>query len=660
MTGSLAPITTGTATVNIGIVAHVDAGKTTLTERLLFETGAIQRLGTVEEGTTQTDSDEIERRRGITIRAAVASLSYGSLQVNLIDTPGHAEFIAEVERALRVLDGAVLVISAVEGVQPQTRILMRTLRSMALPTLMFVNKIDRVGARADDLLSDIDDTLSVRTVALNHAVEPGSCRVRVTPALRDRTDVTAAAEALADHDDELLAALVAGHVPKRADVWSHLAKQVRGAVLHPVLFGCARTGQGVEDLLEAIDRLVPRATAGDRSIPRGTVFAIERGSEGEKIGYLRLYDGRVRARDRLAWHRLSTDGVETYRGAVTHLEVVGRAGAGELQAGNIGRIKGIPGLRVGDCLGDIDGSKSETRFARPTLESVVAPRNPRQATRLHAALLELAEQDPLINAGSLEQGRTSVLLYGEVQKEVIAEQLLTRYGIEAAFDASQIVYSERPTGDGEALVELGRSPFVAGIGLRVQPAPRGTGLQYSTETPKGSLPRAFHTAIRLTILATLEQGLYGWPVTDCDVTLVHGAYDNACSNGGDFRGLAPLVVMRALSIAGCAIFEPCHAFEVEVPTDALAPVTALLSRAEATISSTVPRRRSWRITGEIPARRVPECQLELPGPTRGEGLWWSRPEGDRPVRGETPRRDRTDGNPLNPAEYMRSLALGRR
>lgn len=161
-------------------------------------------------------------------------------------------------------------------------------------------------------------------------------------------------------------------------------------------------------------------------------------------------------------------------------------------------------------------------------------------------------------------------------------------------------------------------------------------------------------------MATLREGLSGWPVTDCEVVLYHGAFDNACSTGGDYRNLTPVVVMRALAKARTAVFEPCHAFEVEIPADTLAPVISMLSRGEATVSATEPGGRSWRVTGEIPVRQISQCKRELPGLTRGEGVWWSRSEGDRPLRGDTPERPRTSGNPLNTAEYMRNLILRRR
>ena len=236
-------------TLNIGILAHVDAGKTSLTERLLFEAGVIGHLGSVDRGDTQTDSLELERRRGITIRSAVVSFVTGDTRITLIDTPGHSDFIAEVERALRVLDGAVLVVSAVEGVQAQTRVLMRTLRRLGIPTLIFVNKIDRMGAR--DLLDDIRAKLAPRTIALSAT-----------------TSSDELAELLADGDDAFLKSYVEDHVDAAA-CRAELARQVARGALHPVLAGSAITGAGVADLVTAMAELLPATErTGDGPLPR--------------------------------------------------------------------------------------------------------------------------------------------------------------------------------------------------------------------------------------------------------------------------------------------------------------------------------------------------------------------------------------------------------
>jgi ribosomal protection tetracycline resistance protein len=341
-------------TLNIGILAHVDAGKTSLTERLLFDTGAIDRLGSVDAGDTQTDSNEIERRRGITIRSAVAPFRIGDLQVNLIDTPGHPDFIAEVERALSVLDGAVLVLSAVEGVQAQTRVLMRTLRQLRLPTLVFANKVDRMGARDESLLADVRRKLSLAVVPMNSVQRIGTRTAHAAPPCPDDSAHRARlTEILAENDDSLLEALVADDLPAYDTLLRALATQTASGLLNPLYFGSALTGEGVATLLDGIGRFLPRArTDGDGL--RGTVFAIERGRSGEKFAFLRMYAGELRERHRVTVHRPHPEGgVGEYAGQITYLRRVGATPGDARHAGpgSIARIGGLPDVRVGDEFG---------------------------------------------------------------------------------------------------------------------------------------------------------------------------------------------------------------------------------------------------------------------------------------------------------------------
>ena len=297
--------------LNLGILAHVDAGKTSLTERLLFTAGVIDEIGSVDSGSTRTDSLELERRRGITIKSAVVSFRVGDTSVNLIDTPGHPDFIAEVERVLGVLDGAVLVISAVEGVQAQTRVLWRTLHRLRIPTLIFVNKIDRTGARDAGVLAEIAARLTPAIVPVSAVHDIGTRAASVTPA-------PPPVEVLAERDDALLAAYVeGGPLPALPDV---LRRQTRAANAHPVFFGSAITGAGVDALTAGITGLLP--PAGDSGGPAsGTVFKVDRGPAGEKIAYVRMFDGRGAgprqgrrrqdhrgARLRPRWHRAAPGG----------------------------------------------------------------------------------------------------------------------------------------------------------------------------------------------------------------------------------------------------------------------------------------------------------------------------------------------------------------
>ncbi len=656
-----------TRTLNLGILAHIDAGKTSLTERLLFDNGTISEFGSVDGGSTQTDTSELERQRGITIRSAVASFALGDLQVNLVDTPGHPDFIAEVERALSVLDGAVLVISAVEGVQAQTRVLMRSLRRMQLPTLIFVNKIDRMGARYDDLLAEIRRKLAPLVVPMSRVSELGTRNALVRPESFDdggfRDQV---AEVLADNDDDLLARIVESSVPSGQELRDLLGEQTVAGLVHPVFFGSALSGEGANELTDGVQTLLlPRDEKPDSGL-RGTVFAIERASSGEKIAYVRLFSGQLHERQRVTLRRREPGGgVEEFTGRVSRMDVVGAGkgagdgGRGPLTAGNIAKLRGLSRVRVGDQVGEADGEAPQAHFSPPILETVVQPQQRGQEPELHVALTELADEDPLIRTRNAGGGATSVLLYGAVQKEVIADRLEREFGVKAEFEQIQPVYFERPAGVGEALTEfdpLADNEFWQTIGLRVEPAPVGAGNSFVRQVEWGSLPRAYHRAIEDSAMRTLEQGLYGWEITDCLITLTDIGYDPPMSVATDFRNLTPLVLMRALKAAGSQVYEPTFALEVEVPDDARSGVIGFLASLGADIGQSVEAGSSWTITGEIPARQLQELAIALPGLSHGEGTIWSEPGGDRPIRGPVPLRERFDGNPLDHDEYIRFLS----
>jgi ribosomal protection tetracycline resistance protein len=297
-------------TLNLGILAHVDAGKTSLTERLLHTAGTIDTIGSVDDGSTRTDSLALERRRGITIKSAVVSFTLGTTTVNLIDTPGHPDFIAEVERVLGVLDGAVLVVSAVEGVQAQTRVLLRTLRRLRIPTLLFVNKTDRPGARYGSLLTSITERLSPDIVAMGSPRRLGSREAATTPFTGSDPGFTAAlADLLTRRDDELLSAYVDDPADlTHARLLGALAEQTGRCLVHPVFFGSAATGAGIDALVHGITGLLPAAT-GDAGAPaRGTVFKVDPTANGERTAYVRMVEGAVHAREVLRFR--SPDGRE--------------------------------------------------------------------------------------------------------------------------------------------------------------------------------------------------------------------------------------------------------------------------------------------------------------------------------------------------------------
>jgi ribosomal protection tetracycline resistance protein len=645
-------------TLNLGILAHVDAGKTSLTERLLYAAGVIDHVGRVDDGDTQTDTLALERRRGITIKSAVVSFEVDGTVVNLIDTPGHPDFIAEVERVLDVLDGVVLVISAVEGVQAQTRVLMRTLRRLGLPVLIFVNKIDRSGARSEALLGEITAKLSIEVVPMGSVRNLGTKDAAFVPYTSTAAEVV---EPLADHDDLLLAAYLADQLMTAERVRGELAEQTRRGQLHPVFFGSAITGAGVAELSAGIVALLPTAGGEADAEPSGSVFKIERGPDGQKVALIRMFNGSLRIRDRLRFGRAED--------TVTRISVVER-GAGTfaeaVTAGRIARVWGLAHARVGDPVGRRRRSAPAAAFAPPTLETVVVPAGPAEAARLHQALTELAEQDPLIDVRTAG-AEIAVSLYGEVQKEVIEATLAEEYGLRVTFRETTTICIERVVGTGEAVTakDAEDNPFLAGVGLRIEPAPSGSGVAYARDGfVLGTMPPAFFTAVENTVHATLTQGLYGWQVTDCRVTLTHTGYfprqshahaqfdKSMSSTGADFRQLTPLVLMAALREAGTRVCEPVHRFRLELPAETLAATLAMLAGVRAVPYKAMPQDASFVLEGDVPAAQIHPLTRLLPGVTHGDGLLDTSFDHYRPVAGSPPRRPRTDANPLDPKEYL--------
>jgi ribosomal protection tetracycline resistance protein len=525
--------------LNIGVLAHVDAGKTSLTERLLFNNGVIKELGSVDKGNTQTDSMALERQRGITIKSAVTSFTLDDLKINILDTPGHPDFIAEVERVLSVLDGVILVISAVEGVQAQTRILMKALQRLKVPTIIFVNKIDRMGARYEELLHDISNKLTPDITAMGTVENLGT---------------------------------------KEANFKLVDSKDASGI---PVFFGSAITNTGIESLTGSIKKLKPFKRTEDLF---GSVFKVERGKNSEKIAYVRMFSGSIQTRDQLEFGKVTA--ISTFNdGTVTS--------ANSVSAGDIAKLSGLANVKIGDTIGSATNSTTNYHFATPTLETVIKPVDSDQTGSLRVALDELAEQDPLINLRQDDvRQEISVSLYGEVQKEVIRDTLAAEYDIEVEFQETTTICVERLAGSGSAvefaptsrvgepIFDRKVNQFLATVGLKVEPGSPDSGVIFRVgSTATGRMPAAFYKAVEETVIETLTQGIHGWQVTDCIVTMTdagywprqssaHGGFDkNVSSTARDFRQLTPLVLMDALKDAGVVVCEPVHSFTLEVPED---------------------------------------------------------------------------------------------
>lgn len=616
--------------LNIGVLAHVDAGKTSLTERLLFNSGVIKTLGSVDQGNTQTDTMALERQRGITIKSAVTSFTVDENKINLLDTPGHPDFIAEVERVLSVLDGVILVVSAVEGVQAQTRILMKALQRMKVPVIIFVNKIDRVGARYNELLTEITKKLSSEAFALGTVARLGS---------------------------------------KQADF---LPSNEVGHSLTPVLFGSAITNAGIEALTSTISsHILPRVSeeAEEYRPAVGKAFKVELSKNGAKIAYVRMFSGEIHVRD------------QTKFGKVTALHIFEDGSEQPVESavsGEIVKIFGLSGVKIGDSIGENTENVDQFHFAPPTLETVITAKDPAQMGQLRVALDQLVEIDPLINLRQDDHRQEiSLSLYGEVQKEVIEDTLVNQYGVGAIFRETTTICVEKPIGSGFAveyqptsqveapIFDQKVNQFLATVGLKIEPGPPHSGVVFKVgNSALGKMPAAFYKAVGESVTQTLQQGIYGWQVTDCLVVMTnagfwprqsssHGGFDkNMSSTARDFRQLTPLVVLEALKNAGVSVCEPIHSYRLEVPEASLSSIMPVLAQHFAPPISMTNIGDIHVLEGDIPIQYVRSFQQKLPGLTSGEGVLETKFSDYRPVTTKLPTRPRTDYNPLNRREYL--------
>lgn len=613
--------------LNLGVLAHVDAGKTSLTEALLHAGGALERIGRVDDGTTRTDTLALERRRGITIRSAVASFTIDDVTINLIDTPGHPDFIAEVDRSLTVLDGAILVLSAVEGVQAQTIVLYRALRRLGIPVAFFINKIDRFGADPDRVIAAIRRRLTTAVIPLGTVREAGTADGDfLTWDLSDPTVAEDLTAQLADHDRTVLETWVNhGRPLDAAGISSGLRDLTRQGLVQPLLSGSAVTGAGVSQLIKAVTTLLPTPGA-DREVPMaGQVFKIERSTSGGRVCYVRLRAGTISVRDQIAV-------AEADVGKATELEVCEPAGFVRRERASAGQVVRVHGLsaQLGDRLGEATTDAPSLHFAAPALETTVTARNHNDQTALHQALTQIADFDPLIKLRPDEEHRSlRISIYGEVQQQVIADTLELDYGLAVDFRSTKIICVERPAGIGHAARRLADPDhlFASTIGVSIAPNQPGAGTQLIIDVPRTSIPlhvystvEGFHDALLGYLDEPLAAGPHGWRVVDVIVTVTESGYIPPDPMPVDVRRTAGIVVAEAIRLAGTVVCEPIEQFSLETPQATLTNVLNLLGRHRAHPQGTQTEGTLTIVTGTIPTAELDPLRRGLHGAAHGEAI----------------------------------------
>jgi ribosomal protection tetracycline resistance protein len=647
---------------NIGIVAHVDAGKTTITEHFLYQAGVIRVLGSVDKGTSQTDWLEVEKIRGISVRAATSALEWRDTRVNLIDTPGHIDFSSEVERSLRVLDGAILVISAVEGVQGQTEVLWQALEALQIPTILFINKIDRIGSDTERVLYEIRQSLTPKAVPLQIVQGQGDRNASITGIMADAVHSIDAIqrekhwedliEAVSEQDEALLLQYLDGKNISAQQLQGSLVRQIHSCQLYPVLYGSAIEGTGMKELLDGVVDLLP-SPAGEEDGPlSGIIFRLERDKTMGKVAYVRLYSGTLKNRDNVF---NQTKNLDEKISQIRRVHIQKQVDTGILKAGDIAAVYGWNRAGIGDILGSSEGVPKEYKLAAPHLKVQVYPPADSDYVKLVGALQELADEDPLLQLEWLKNEREMhIRIMGTIQLEVLANLLSTRFGIQAAFGPPSVIYKETPTAAGEGFEAYTMpKPCWAIVRLLMEPGERGSGLAFrSIVGPNQMLPR-YQNHVEKCLPDALKQGLYGWEVTDLKVTLIDGEHHIFHTHPLDFFVATPMAVMNGLVNTGTTLLEPMLDFRISAPEDAGGRIMGDLVHMRSEFDSPVISKGSFTVTGKVPVSTSMDFPVRLSSVTSGHGVLTTRFSGYQPCAIElgaaSPRRG---VNPLDRAKYI--------
>ena len=600
--------------INIGILAHVDAGKTTLTESLLYTSGAILELGSVDKGTTRTDTMFLERQRGITIQAAVTSFNWNDYKINIVDTPGHTDFITEVYRSLSVLDGAILVISAKDGVQAQTRILFHALQKMNIPTIIFINKIDQYGINLNNIYQNIKEKLSNDIIVMQNVTLTPEISIKNIIDLDDWDPVIS-------KNDKLLEKYIAGEKLTIQELTYEEYRCVKKGSLFPIYHGSARNNIGTQQLIEAISNLFCSEMNENDSELCGRVFKIEYTDHKQRLVYLRLYSGTLHLRDTIILP-------EKKKVKLTEIYIPSNGEMIQTKTVCSGDIFIIPNntLRLNDIIGNEKLLPCNVWNDKPVpmLRTRIEPIKIEEREKLLDALTEIADTDPLLRYYVDTITHEIIISFlGTVQLEVICSLLIEKYHINIRIEDPTVIYLEKPLqkADYTIHIEVPPNPFWASIGLSITPLPIGSGIQYESKVSLGYLNQSFQNAVREGINYGLEQGLYGWEVTDCKICFEYGVYYSPVSTPSDFRFLAPIVLEQALKKAGTQLLEPYLSFILFTPQGYFSRAYNDAQKHCAIIETSQSKNDEVIFTGHIPARCINEYRNTLTLYTNGQAVF---------------------------------------
>ncbi len=653
---------------NIGIAAHIDAGKTTVTERILYFTGRVHRIGEVDDGQATMDWMPQERERGITISSAATTTNWKGHRINVIDTPGHVDFTAEVERCLRVVDGMVALFCAVGGVQPQSEAVWRQATKYEVPRIAFINKMDRTGADFWGVVREIRDKLGASAVpvvipigaeeefaglvdllrmeAIYYRDGAGGTEIEVEPVPaglleQAQTARDALLERAAEVDDHLLAKFLAGEEPTVEEVTAALRKATVAGKLIPVLAGAAFRNKGIRRLLDAVVDFLP--SPADLPPVRGTwdgaedgrrplnseplsalAFKVQADRHVGKLTYLRVYSGVLRGGEFV----LNASRSKRQRiGRLFRMHADHREPVDELRAGEVGAAVGLSETYTGDTLAREDSPivLAPIEFPAPVVDLAIAPARRTDSDRLSRGLSDLSAEDPtFVVRPNAETGDVVISGMGELHLEIIVDRLRREFGVEVTVGQPQVAYRETVIGtvehEGKLVKQTGGHGQYAHVVLRVEPARAGAGFEFESRVVGGRVPREYIPAVERGIVEAMAAGPYArFPMVDVRVVLLDGSAHEVDSSEQAFRTCATTVFREACRKAGIRLLEPMMDVEVTAPEADLGAVLGSLAARRGKIVALEPRGRVPIVHAEVPLAAMFGYTTELRGLTSGRG-----------------------------------------
>ena len=656
---------------NIGIIAHIDAGKTTTTERIMFYTGKTHRIGSVDEGTTVTDWMVQERERGITIVSAAVSAEWKGYQFNLIDTPGHIDFTAEVQRSLRVLDGGIVVFDAVQGVEPQSETVWRQADRYGVPRICFVNKMDRVGASYERTIGSIKDRLGANPIPMQLPIGfEGTFRgvvdlleqkaivweddlgkepkvVEIPDDLRAQTKEARAymVERIAELDDELTVRYLEGQEISIPELKSALRKAVIDSRATAVFCGSSLKNKGVQILLDAVVDYLPSPAEippvhgmddngeavelppDDDAPLSALVFKIVTDPYVGRLAYFRVYSGVISQGQMV---NNSTKGRRERIGRLIRMHADRREDIMEVRAGDIGAVLGLKETFTGDTLCDNKKIVLENiSFPEPVISIAIEPKSNADQEKMGEALRKLAEEDPTFRVRSDENtGQTIISGMGELHLDILVDRMLREFRVQANIGKPRVAYREsitRPVAkvDHKYVKQSGGHGQYGHVVISLEPSERGTGILFENKIVGGAIPKEYISAVEKGIKEAADSGvLAGYPVVDMKITLFDGSYHEVDSSEMAFKMAASMAFKEGVQRGSPVLLEPVMKVEVVLPDDYLGEVMGQLNSRRGTIQGMEVRPgNAQAIRAMVPLGEMFGYATELRSATQGRGVF---------------------------------------